>query len=191
MTRWQARRPSHEIVELLRRWAGSRVAMPRSGYDPVLADLVLHDLDVRIPLGMGRSIPEERLWMTFDHLTTRPGPGFVMGSRLAGLQLMATDTGWTSGVGAPVRGPAEALLLAIGGRRVAFDELDGDGVPRLRQRVLSPPPKPGPLRRLTVPLGLLLNPLPRDRPTHQANATVPPARTGPGGPIQTPAPPPT
>ena len=110
----------------------------------------------------------------------RPGPGFGVGDRLAGVRLVATDTGWTRGVGAPVRGRAEALLLAISGRRVAFDELDGGGVALLRQRVLSPPPKLGPLRRLAVPLRLLVNPVPHDRRTRYAIAAAPPARSRPG-----------
>jgi uncharacterized protein (TIGR03083 family) len=165
LTRWQARRSSHEIVDLLRRRAGSTVTMPRSGYGLVLADLMLHDLDIRLPLGISRSVPEERLWVAFDHLTGRPGLGFGVGNRLAGVRLVATDTGWARGAGASVHGRAEALLLAASGRRVAFDELDGDGVALLRQRVLSPPPKPGPLHRLAIPLRLLVNPVPGDRRT--------------------------
>ncbi|TCO62249.1 uncharacterized protein (TIGR03083 family) [Actinocrispum wychmicini] len=168
LTRREARRPSQEIVEVLRRRARSGVTIPRSGFDPVLADLLLHDLDIRVPLGIPRATPEERLWVAFHHLTARPSPGFTMGSRLTGLRVTATDTGWTHGDGAPVRGRAEALLLAIGGRAVAFDELAGDGVPLLRARVTTPPPKAGPLRRLTVPLGVLLNPAPPERRSREA-----------------------
>lgn len=173
LTRWEARRSSQEIVERLRRGAASRVTIPRSGYDPVLADIVLHDLDVRIPLGIPRSTPEDRLWVTFNHLTGNPSPGFAMGSRLAGLRLTATDTGWDHGTGAPVRGRAEALVLAIAGRAVAFDELTGDGVPVLRRRLTAPPPKPGPLRRLAVPLNVLLSPPPRERRSRRAVAAAP------------------
>ncbi len=39
-----------------------------------------------------------------------------------------SDVGWSSGLGALVRGPAEALMLAIGGRAVAVDDLTGEGV---------------------------------------------------------------
>lgn len=173
LTRREARRPSHEIVEVLRRRAGSRATVPRSGYDPVLADLMLHDLDVRVPLGIPRATPEERLWVAFHHLTGQPSPGFTMGARLAGLRLTATDTGWTAGSGAPVRGRAEALLLGVGGRVAALDELSGDGVPLLRKRLVDPGPPVGPLRRLAAPLGVLLHPPARDRRVRTSVAPTP------------------
>jgi uncharacterized protein (TIGR03083 family) len=171
LTRRAARRPSREIVDMLRRAAGSRVTIPRSGYDPVLADLMLHDLDIRIPLGISRTTPEDRLWVSFHHLTTRAAPGFGMGTRLRGLRLVATDTGWAYGSGAAVRGGAEALLLAIGGRTAGFAALDGDGVPLLRERVVAQT-RPGALRRLAVPLGVLRNPPPPDRRSRLAVAPL-------------------
>ncbi|HEX8079108.1 MAG TPA: maleylpyruvate isomerase family mycothiol-dependent enzyme [Jatrophihabitans sp.] len=162
LTRRAARKPDDEIIEVLRRGAGSRVTVPRSGYDPVLTDLVLHDLDIRVPLGISRDLSEQRLSVAFHHLTTRASPGFTMGSRLDGLRFTATDTGWDHGAGAAVRGPAEALLLAIGGRAALIDDLSGDGVPLLRQR-LTTPQRAGALRRLAGPLGLLVRPQPRER----------------------------
>jgi uncharacterized protein (TIGR03083 family) len=167
LTRRAAEHSDREIIELLRRRACSRVTIPRSGYDPVLTDLLLHDLDIRVPLGIARRTPEDRLRAAFDHLTARPSPGFAMGSRLAGLRLVATDTGWTAGVGAPVTGSADSLLLGIGGRAAAFDELHGDGVPLLRQRVASTP-KFGPVRRMMAPAMVLLKPPPRDRRSRRA-----------------------
>jgi hypothetical protein len=78
-----------------------------------------------------------------------------MGSRLRDLRLVATDTGWAYGAGALVRGPAEALLLAMSGRPVALDDLDGDGVPVLRQRVTSPV-RPAPARRIATAFAILI-----------------------------------
>ena len=169
LTQQAARRPSDEVVEVLRRRAGSRFTVPRSGYDPVLTDLVLHDLDIRRPLGISRDIPEERLSVALHHLTSRASPGFSMGSRLDGLRFVATDTGWDHGAGAPVQGPAETLLLAIGGRASVLDDLDGDGVPLLRQR-LSAPQRASALRRLAGPLGLLVRPQPRARRSRESVA---------------------
>jgi uncharacterized protein (TIGR03083 family) len=167
LTRRQARRPSQEIVSYLRRHARSKVTIPRSGYDPVLADLVLHDLDIRRPLGIPRDIPEDRLLVAFHHLTAKPSPGFTMGDRLAGLRVVATDTGWTAGSGALVEGPAESLVLGISGRPAGLDELRGDGVPTLRKR-LTPTPPPPPLRRLLAPLMVLLSPQPKERRSRNA-----------------------
>lgn len=135
LARWYARRPTASLVEMLRRNAESRTAPPRSGYDPVLADLVLHDLDVRIPLGIARDIPEDRLAVTFNLLANVLSPGFAIGTRLRDLRFEATDTGWTAGAGPVVRGPAEAVVMAMSGRHAAWADLDGDGVELLRLRI--------------------------------------------------------
>lgn len=137
LTRWEARRSSQELIDLLRSRATSRFTPPRLGYDSVLTEMVLHDLDIRVPLGIARETPEERLRLAFDHLTTAPALGFGVGSRLAGLRLVATDTGWANGAGAPVRGPAEAVLLAAAGRSAGLEALEGDGVPILRHRLAT------------------------------------------------------
>jgi uncharacterized protein (TIGR03083 family) len=171
LTERAARRPSDEIIGVLRRRAGSRFTVPRSGYDPVLTDLVLHDLDIRLPLGIARDMSEERLAVAFHHLTSRASPGFAMGSRLDGLRVTATDTGWDHGAGPPVHGPAETLLLGIGGREGVLDALSGDGVPLLRQRLASPQ-RAGALRRLAGPLGLLVRPQPRERRSRDSVAPV-------------------
>lgn len=157
MARMEAHRSSADIVRILRERSESKVTIPRSGYDPVLADIVLHDLDVRIPLKLSRTIPEERLWVAFNHLTTAPSPGFAMGNRLAGLRFESTDTGWNTGRGALVRGPAEALVLATSGRPIAFDQLDGGGVEILRERVISRP-RIKVSKRMAKVLGLLVSP---------------------------------
>lgn len=162
LTQRAAGKSDAEIIEVLRRRAGARTTVPRSGYDPVLADLVLHDLDIRVPLGIARDMPRERLSVAFHHLTSRASPGFSMGSRLDGLRFSAADTGWQAGAGALVEGPAESLLLGIGGRAAVLDELTGEGVPVLRQRLASSP-RAGALRRLSGPVGLLIRPQPPER----------------------------
>jgi uncharacterized protein (TIGR03083 family) len=167
LTRRAARRPIDEIVKALRTRAGARTTIPMSGYDPVLTDLVLHDLDVRRPLGIARRLSEERLWVAFNHLARKPSPGFTMGSRLQDLRLEAVDTGWTHGHGPLVRGNADDLLLAIGGRAVAFDELDGDGVPVLRSRVTTAAKATLP-RRLATVLNVVVSPQPQDRRSRDA-----------------------
>jgi uncharacterized protein (TIGR03083 family) len=135
LARWYARRPTADLVQALRRNAESRTTPPRSGYDPMLADLILHDLDVRIPLGIPRQIPEDRLAVAFNLLGSVPSPGFAIGTRLRGLRFEATDTGWATGSGAVVRGPAEAVVLAMSGRTAAWAGLTGDGAELLRDRI--------------------------------------------------------
>ncbi|GAA1997147.1 maleylpyruvate isomerase family mycothiol-dependent enzyme [Catenulispora subtropica] len=135
LARWYARRPSADLVDTLRRHAGARTTVPRSGYDPVLTDLVLHDYDVRIPLGLPRTVDEERLAVAFHHLATVPSAGFAVGGRLTALRFEAVDTGWSGGDGEPVRGSARDLVLAMSGRPAGLAGLTGDGVPLLAARL--------------------------------------------------------
>lgn len=182
LTRRAGRRTDREIVDLLRRRAGSRGTIPRSGYAPVLADLVLHDLDIRRPLGIARSdgTREECLWVTFGHLTIKPSPGFAMGSRLQGLRIDAADTGWTAGDGPLVRGETENLLLGISGRISAMDDLCGDGVPLLRRRVAQTT-RPGAPRRLAAPFGVLVAPPSSDCRSQGAVSGYVPSGKSPSG----------
>ena len=55
--------------------------------------------------------------------------------RAEALGLEAGDVGWTHGSGAVVRGPYDALLLALGGRAAGLAHLSGDGVDVLAPRV--------------------------------------------------------
>jgi hypothetical protein len=54
--------------------------------------------------------------------------------RLAGFRLIATDTEWAAGSGAPVEGPVGALLLLLTGRSAGLSRLIGDGASQLAER---------------------------------------------------------
>jgi uncharacterized protein (TIGR03083 family) len=165
LARWYARRSTADLVGLLRRHAGSRSTPPRSGYDPILTDLVLHDLDVRIPLGITRDIQEDRLAVAFHFLPNVPNPGFAVGSRLHDLRFETTDTGWATGAGPVVRGPAVAVVMAMSGRTAAWADLSGDGVELLRHRISQETVIPVPDRLKTVATVLLR---PRGRSSRDA-----------------------
>jgi uncharacterized protein (TIGR03083 family) len=97
-----------------------------------LTDLLIHGQDIRRPLGLTREFEAHRLRAALDFLASkRAHPGFVPRGRLAGLRLRATDLDWTSGEGAEVSGPGEALMMAMAGRQVALAELTGAGVAEL------------------------------------------------------------
>jgi len=64
-----------------------------------------------------------------------PSPGYAVGTRLRDLRFETTDTGWTTGAGPAVRGPAEAMIMAMSGRTGAWADLAGDGVELLRHRI--------------------------------------------------------
>ena len=102
-----------------------------------LGELVIHHQDIRRPLGMVRQIPPERLTPIFDFCLTRVGSAtLVPGARkrAMGIGFVATDMDWSAGEGPEVRGPGEALLMAINGRASALDDLQGPGVPILASR---------------------------------------------------------
>jgi uncharacterized protein (TIGR03083 family) len=98
-----------------------------------LVDGVIHQQDIRRPLGMPREIPAERLLPALKAALTAPVlRGFW---RVRGLRLEATDLDWSTGNGPEVRGKAEALLMAIAGRRGIVDELSGPGRQKLAHRI--------------------------------------------------------
>jgi uncharacterized protein (TIGR03083 family) len=105
-----------------------------------LSELVIHQQDVRRPLGLDRSIPAERLGVVLDFGISAAGLTWTMAfsrRRAKGLRLVASDIGWWAGVGPEVRGPGEAILMALNGRSGAIDALTGDGVPALAGRIKS------------------------------------------------------
>jgi uncharacterized protein (TIGR03083 family) len=105
--------------------AGARIA---------LTDGLIHHQDIRRPLGLPREIPPERLRRALTFAMT--APPLAVAPRVRGLRLVATDLDWTHGTGQEVTGPAEALLMAATGRRVA-GELSGPGQPTLAARIDS------------------------------------------------------
>ena len=94
-------------------WAGTcKVFPPRL----TLLDRLVHHQDIRRALDRPRTIPAERLVAVLD---AAPELGSVFGAkrRTKGLRLEATDVEWTWGDGELVRGPGEAILMAVLGRR--------------------------------------------------------------------------
>lgn len=102
-----------------------------------LAELTIHQQDVRRPLGIDRPIPAQRLLVLLDAGLTPLGSGAVASARTRakGLRLTATDIGWSTGTGPEVRGPGEAIYMAINGRGHALQNLSGEGLNVLAGRV--------------------------------------------------------
>ena len=98
-----------------------------------LTDGTIHHQDIRRALGLPRTIPEHRL---VPVLTFALGaPTLPSRGNAKGLRLIAADVDWTAGDGPEVTGPGEAVLMAAAGRSSALNELTGDGLPTLRERV--------------------------------------------------------
>jgi uncharacterized protein (TIGR03083 family) len=148
-------RINHVVAESARRWGQQEPAAlvrrireiaddPRSPLfvtrTHVLADLVVHDLDIRRPLQRSRPMPPEAFRITADLMVGVGGPLAVVFAHpprrtVQGLSLVAQDLDWSHGAGPEVRGSAEALLLAITGRPVQRGELTGPGASMLLGRL--------------------------------------------------------
>jgi uncharacterized protein (TIGR03083 family) len=124
-----------ELRRRIRAAIDSRRTPP--GVKPVdmLVDTVVHGEYIRRPLGMMRPIREEVLRVVADRLKEQSQSYLPAKKRVAGLHLEATDIDWSTGSGPDVRGPAEALVMSMSGRRVALADLTGDGVDMLASRV--------------------------------------------------------
>ena len=98
-----------------------------------LTDCMIHQQDIRRPLGLPREIPAERIAPVLRFaLFAPPIRGIV---KIWGVRAIATDLDWSFGFGPEVRGKAEALLMAIAGRRGILPELSGPGVAKLTPRI--------------------------------------------------------
>ena len=130
------RRPTSDLIATLRRHAESRFTPPGHGPAAPLTDIAAHTRDIARPLGLDVVAPVDVWRPVLDFLTSPAAEKvFIRPGRLAGLSLRATDQDWSHGAGPDVTGPSEALALAALGRTVALDDLSGDGVAVLRDRL--------------------------------------------------------
>ena len=128
-----ATRAPAELVELVRDHIHPRGLTAGFGGMIALVDGMVHQQDIRRPLGMPRVIPLERLRAVLDYALYVP---LIRGAwRARGVRLVATDLEWVHGKGPEVTGPGEALLMAMAGRPDALQQLDGPGKNVLRQHI--------------------------------------------------------
>jgi uncharacterized protein (TIGR03083 family) len=96
-----------------------------------LVEAIVHGEDIRRPLAIAADYP---LLSVVTALAHQAKTGAVMGGgreRISGLSLVATDAGVTHGQGPQVRGRSIDLLMAVSGRPVPVDALDGPGATTL------------------------------------------------------------
>jgi uncharacterized protein (TIGR03083 family) len=133
-------RGTEAILEQLRRIAadGARpVGVPDAA---VLADAVIHGLDIRRPLRRPRPISGPVFCALAEFLLNMRWPlsvsvGGSARKRVHGLRLVASDVDWSHGTGPEVRTSSEALLLVLSGRPVDAAELSGTGAVELSHRL--------------------------------------------------------
>ena len=122
-----ARSHGEHLADLLREHAGSRFAPPFVGPRAPLTDIIVHGQDIRRPLGLRRTFDPERQLAVLECLMW-PAVARGIFHRRVKARWETTDLDWSSGEGPVIRGPAEAVMLALTGRLAAVAELSGDGV---------------------------------------------------------------
>lgn len=119
-----------ETLQRLRDVA-TRRSTPPAPLDSRLVEEVVHGEDIRRALGITHVYAPEAVLRSLRLQARTPGSFGGAKELVSGVRLTATDADLSLGDGPEVTGPALSLLLAVSGRRVAVDDLDGPGVPAL------------------------------------------------------------
>ena len=112
--------------------AGHPWKPPGGGYTGALAHDLIHGLDITVPLGLAKPIPEERLRLVLPGSPADRSVRFF-GVDLDGIELRAQDMDWTLGSGTPLTGAAADLLLVLCGRTLPAGRLAGQPGARFTQ----------------------------------------------------------
>jgi uncharacterized protein (TIGR03083 family) len=107
---------------------------PSSHTPAYLGEVVVHAQDIRQPLGLARTPSVDALTPVADFFAHRD---FAVPSRtrIADLELRATDGPFATGTGPLITGSTLALVMSMAGRVPYLTELDGPGLPTLRSRL--------------------------------------------------------
>lgn len=125
-----------QIIATIRGTIGSRRHNLGVTHLETLTDILVHSQDIAVPLGRRLDMaPAAAAAAATRNLTMRMPPPPPSVRAAAGFRLTATDTTWSAGTGPEVRGPMDALLLAICGRLVAVPRLSGEGAADLAGRL--------------------------------------------------------
>lgn len=94
-----------------------------------LCETVVHHQDIRRAIDRPRSIPADRLRVAIEVLVQMP---FLTRRTKAQqrITIVASDIDLRRGAGPELRGPAEALLMTLAGRRQPLPEVCGEAKPR-------------------------------------------------------------
>jgi uncharacterized protein (TIGR03083 family) len=122
--RRDAAAPPAELTAALRDNAEHPWKPPGGGLVGALTHDVIHGLDITVALGIDRTVPAGRLAIVLDSITGARSLKFF-GASLSGIQLRASDTGWSFGSGTLVTGAAQDLALVVCGRKLPPGRLDG------------------------------------------------------------------
>jgi uncharacterized protein (TIGR03083 family) len=121
-----------ETLERFRR-VGTSTTKPPLPTMAMLGESIVHGEDIRRPLGIRRDYPMETVTRVAEYYQGSDLVVLAKG-RIGGLRLVASDGSFTTGSGPLVSGTTLALTMAMTGRTMYCDELEGVGVATLRDR---------------------------------------------------------
>ena len=134
--REKAVEPVDRLIAQIRGMVGSRRHNLGLTSGETLIDIVVHSQDIAVPLDRELPVPPEAAAeaasRVFPSLKKRVGSVFRP-VPWRGLRFTATDVDWSAGEGPEVRGPMLAILMFLTGRRIALDELHGEGAAVLQK----------------------------------------------------------
>lgn len=93
----------------------ARFEQPGGGWLGSISHVVIHGLDVTLPLGLGRVAGDDATRLVLDGLVS-PGERTLFGVEIAGRGLRATDLSWEHGTGVPLSAAAGELVATLSGR---------------------------------------------------------------------------
>ena len=116
--------PTGGLVADLRSEVMQHWAPPGGGYHGALNHVVIHGLDITVPLGLPRRSADAAIRVVLSDLTEGGGHAHF-GTSIDGRSLVATDLDWSYGTGPVLRGPAGHLAAIVCGRTVPPGSLEG------------------------------------------------------------------
>jgi uncharacterized protein (TIGR03083 family) len=129
LAREEAERPTADLIARYDERLDKRSTPPGLGASAPLSDILLHSLDVRLPLGLPCDRPAERYEPALGLLFDRRGQLAFVPKGRPDLRWVATDHEWAHGTGDEVQGTMADLALVASGRGVRIDALTGPGQP--------------------------------------------------------------
>jgi hypothetical protein len=114
----------HALVDDLKSDALQHWMPPGGGFRGALNHVVIHSLDITVPIGHPRLASDETMRLILNDLTTG-GIHEHFGMDIEGRAILADDIAWSYGSGEILRGSAEYLALALCGRKPPNGQLKG------------------------------------------------------------------
>ncbi len=135
LARRYATQPVASLAAGLRSEAENRFVPPGFGPLAPLSDIVIHSMDICVPLGLRPDIAPQAASAALTTATMKRMRMVNSAGALTGFSVTATDLDWHWGSGPEVSGPSPELAHALWGRTDSLDSLQGDGVHDFSARI--------------------------------------------------------